>query len=208
MRAFLKFVVVFVFFGLAGCSTAPLLLSKNGEIQGRDQGIVFSTFSHTESGEKGDIFNKMTSIKLVIRRVDSKKIYTDLSTSDGMWVYGGWNEKTVTKVENKKSWLVSAASLPVGEYELVARDIYLSMYPMIYSQQLVLDFPIRFIVKSNEITYLGEHRLVHRTGVNMLGMQVPSRISMDIVDGLANDYVMLMNARPGWSALPVTDALR
>jgi hypothetical protein len=185
-----------------GCGTSPLLMDKSTPLVKSGTGLVYCSFSYREPTDSGaNLIYKLTSVTLVVRKAGDK------DTIEGLNTWAGWSTPEVTKVVNGRRNLVSAISLPVGEYEIVSREVRLPYGLITYTKSLPLKKPFRFTVQENQAIYLGGNEIVHETGLTSLGHAAPNQIRIMPRNQFDDDLAMLIKARPESASLRAIEVL-
>jgi hypothetical protein len=103
-----------------------------------------------------------------------------------------------------------AYSVSPGNYSIDAVHLYIPGYPATYSGKVQLPRPYQFGVEAGKVTYLGVVEVNMTTGPNViseiipaLSMQVPSRMSVRLLDEFEEDHKILITMRPELKAASV-----
>jgi len=193
---------------ISGCESAPLL-DKDKPLVQAGHGLAFCTFFYGEPEKKADKnISAQTSITLVIHQLGAESNFYYLSTQDKNAINGGWKATEITKVADGKVSLISAVSLPVGEYEVTSTAVHVPVINGQYSATFPLAQPFQFSVKENEAVYLGAHGFNQITSQNVSGKTVPYKVAVATFDHFDEDKNSLLKVRPETEKLMLEDALR
>lgn len=197
---------------LVGCGTTPLLNDQNKPALANGEGVVFTSFTRYKDDDfRGESYANTTSVTLVIKRIADGKMDYRLSTAgihliekDGVVTTRQGYPRT--PVQSQKLSILSAITLPAGDYEIISRNSQLIMYPFEYRNERPLKPTQKITVKANELLYIDSTHITFNNGKNILGMTAPGEIDYRNQDSFDADYADLLKVRSDWKALKVTKA--
>lgn len=174
----------------------PLLMDKTKPLSERGSGIVFATFGYDSTRTEGASVNPLTSLWLELKNVDGSGRNVRINTNDELVMAGGWRISEITKKDNGYITLISATSLPEGDYNLLSVLVEIPLAGATYRTSFPEKQAFRFSVKEGVATYLGHYKFNNQAGNNILGYPVPSRIEMIRLNNFISDKDFLVHVRP------------
>lgn len=189
---------------LTGCgSPNSHLLSKKEPLIDSEHGVVVVSL--------GSATMPRPAIFITTTRSDGKPTNFVLHTTANNLNDGAWNATEAVRAgpEGGRRLLLAYSALP-GNYSIDAVNLNINGYPASYSGTVQLPRPYRFVVEAGKITYVGVVEVNMTTGSNRIGqaipalsMQVPSRMSVRLLDEFEEDDKILKKMRPELQTAPV-----
>lgn len=183
---------------LAGCALPHShLVSKKEPLINKEHGVIVVSVG---SGTMPD-----PAVNVVVTQSDGKPANFKITTDADWEVGGGWREdKAVRYLRNggPKRLLLAYSALP-GRYSINSVGLYISRGSVNYTGTVDLGRPLGFDVEAGKVTYIGVIEVDVITASNVLGeiipalsIQVPSRMSVRVLDEFEADNKLLTNLRP------------
>jgi hypothetical protein len=194
---------------LTGCALPHShLISKKEPLIDADHGaVVLSLGSNTLHTPAIDVFTTQS---------DGKPTNFRITTRADMLIHGAWNAiEAVRPGPAGGQRVLLAYSASPGSYSVEAVHLYIPGYSVTYSGTVKLTRPYRFDIEANKTTYLGVIEVDMTTSPNAIGkiipalsMQVPSEMSVQLLNEFEEDNKILTTLRPELKTAPVLQPLR
>lgn len=189
---------------LTGCALPHShLVSKKESLIDKDHGVVVVSL--------GSATMRTPAIDVVTTQSDGKPTDFRFTTSANLLVYGAWHAtEAVRPGPSGGQRLLLAYSASPGNYSIDSVSLYIPGYPSTYSGKVQLPRPYRFGVEAGKVTYLGVVEVNMSTSptvisqyIPALNMQVPSGMSVRLLDEFEEDNKILLSLRPELKSAPV-----
>lgn len=189
---------------LTGCALPHShLVSKKEPLIDKEHGAVVVSL--------GSATMPMPAIDVITTQSDGTPTNFRVTTSANMLVYGAWDAREAVRYGPAGGRRVLLAySVSPGNYSIDAVHLYIPGYPATYSGKVQLPRPYQFGVEAGKVTYLGVVEVNMTAGPNVIGeiipalsMQVPSRMSVRLLDEFEEDNKILITMRPELKAASV-----
>lgn len=194
---------------LSGC--APLhsdLLDKNRSLLApqSNSGMVLASLGYRNSGGGTDAYLGTTSLDVMVHSVaapDAKPLR--VSTTAYMRYNGAWGDAEVVRPSADGKRVLVGYSIPPGHYRLgetTARLFGFAEWRVSFQSNPAQ----QFTVEPGEVVYIGSHELDASSGNNWLGMPVPAKAMVRVLDEFVEDKALLYRVRPELESAPIRNA--
>ncbi|MCT7317435.1 hypothetical protein N5I87_15615 [Ralstonia sp. CHL-2022] len=194
---------------LAGC--APLhsdLLPKDRPMMApqSNSGMVIASLGYRYGQGAINRYLPTTSLEVTVPSLsdpDAKPLL--VTTNAYMRYYGAWGDQEVVRASANGKRVLVGYSIPAGHYRLgetTARLFGAAEWRVTVRASAAQ----QFTVEPGEIVYIGSHELDSSTGNNWLGMPVPAKAVVRVLDEFEDDKALLYRVRPELKSAPIRDA--
>lgn len=194
---------------LAGC--APLhsdLLHKNRPLIApqSNSGMVIASLGYRNGQGAINRYLPTTSLEVMIPSVsdpDAKPLR--VTTTAYMRYYGAWGDQEVVRASANGKRVLVGYMIPAGHYRLGETTARLFGFAE-WHVTVRASAAQQFTVEPGEIVYIGSHELDASTGNNWLGMPIPAKASVRVLDEFEDDRALLYRVRPELKSVPLRNA--
>ena len=188
MKTLLSFIVALV---LTGCASPHSdLLFKDKPLLSAQSGLVVASFG------------TRSSVQIYFRPVADPNGREQIMTTDGhSWAGGGRRDQEVVRSSSDGSRLLVGYSLKPGRYQITKASVSV-VSAATYTAELKMPPNQEFEVFASGVSYVGSFQANIRTGTTVLGMTVPSKVSMSVRNEMPADLALLFRVRPELASMP------
>lgn len=208
LRRVLAILLVLMTSLLFGCATRSPIANKDKPLFQAPNGVALLSVGFVKANERlMDVALRSTLIAVKAKRVDA---VTAGGSPVNRVVYGGsgrWLASDVVLDSGDRVRAITSMELAPGDYELFAYELDLHYGIGHYSMEKKYLRPIRFTIRTGEVTYIGSHEMRMTTGQNLLGQTVPAGATFPVLDRMEEDVARLHAIRPETMSLKVNSAL-
>jgi hypothetical protein len=174
---------------LAGCVSAQKVDSSfDLKSIGGNEGIIVASMVQDRSG-----WTSYSNVGFLYRDKDGNN-RGRVAYSAGL---PGFN------VGQRESDIVKVYKLPAGQYEFYDFDMFIGSPVGTTEFSAREEYSIPFTVKPGQVTYIGEIKLIPRTGRNIFGLPIPGGGRFILSDQRSRDMALLRANYPNFAAARV-----
>ncbi len=194
---------------LAGC--APLhsdLLHKDRPMMApqSNSGMVIASLGYRNGQGAINRYLPTTSLEVTVPSVsDPNAKPLRVTTTAYMRYYGAWGDQEVVRASADGKRVLVGYSIPAGHYRLGETTARLFGFAE-WRVTVRASAAQQFTVEPGEIVYIGSHELDSSTGNNWLGMPIPAKAVVRVLDEFEEDKALLYRVRPELKSAPIRDA--